>query len=341
MAAGGFKTFVAGETLDQDEINNFLMQGMLVFADATARDAAITSPVEGQFAFLKSDDKVYFYDSSAWVEFVSGAETPVATGGTIYTDTVSGVNYKYHAFTASGDFVVTDPNDALFHYIMVAGGGSGGGGFASNNAESGGGGGGGVIFGSGTLAAGTYPVVIGAGGASSGYHGSDTTFNGETASGGGPGDDIEDGTGNMDGGSGGGGINGGAGGSGVDGQGRDGGESTSLTEAGMGGGFGGAAFNRRASGDGVYLGTWLGAGNGYGLAGLSFADGWFAGGGGGRGVENGGLGTDSVYGENSTGTDASANTGGGGAGSYGNPGGNQQGSLGGSGIVFVYYEVKA
>lgn len=267
--------------------------------------------------------------------------TPQATGGTTYTDTVSGVTYKYHVFTASGDFVVTNPHDGLFNYILIAGGGSGGGGFSSNNAESGGGGGGGVIFGSAKLTAGTYPVVIGAGGASSGYHGSDTTFNGETALGGGPGDDIEDGTGNMDGGSGGGGINGGAGGSGVDGQGRDGGDSTGLTAAGFGGGFGMAGQGTSKAGDGVYLGTWVGAGNGYGLAGLSFADGWFAGGGGGRGDSNGGLGTDSVYGANSTGTDASANTGGGGAGSYGNPGANQQGSLGGSGIVFVYYEVIA
>jgi hypothetical protein len=32
MAAGGYKEFVAGETLDQDEINDYLMQGMLVFA---------------------------------------------------------------------------------------------------------------------------------------------------------------------------------------------------------------------------------------------------------------------------------------------------------------------
>jgi hypothetical protein len=84
MAAGGFREFVAGETLDEDKINDFLMQGMLVFADATARDAAITSPVEGQFAFLKSDDSVSFYDGSDWVAL---AESPftvdflVAAGG--------------------------------------------------------------------------------------------------------------------------------------------------------------------------------------------------------------------------------------------------------------------
>jgi hypothetical protein len=43
MAAGGFKEFVAGETLDEDEINDFLMQGVLVFAGTAARGSAITT----------------------------------------------------------------------------------------------------------------------------------------------------------------------------------------------------------------------------------------------------------------------------------------------------------
>lgn len=339
MAAGGYKEFVAGETLDQDEINDYLMQGMLVFAGTAARGSAIGTPVEGQFSYLADTDAVEFYDGSAWTALSTAPETPVATGGTAYTDTVSGVNYKYHVFTASGDFVVSDPNDGLFNYILIAGGGSGGGGYSSLNAESGGGGGGGVIFGSAKLTAGTYPVVIGAGGSPAGYRGNDTTFNGDTAVGGGPGGDIKDG-GTADGGSGGGGRGTLAGGAGVDGQGRAGGDGVSITEAGFGGGFGMSGSTSNA-GDGVYLGTWIGAGNGYGLPGLSFADGWFAGGGGGRGDSDGGLGTDSVYGASATSTNASANTGGGGAGSYGSPGGNQTGSDGGSGIVFVYYEVKA
>jgi hypothetical protein len=54
MAAGlGFKTFTTGEVLTAADTNGYLMQGVLVFADAAARDAAITSPAggaEGQFA---------------------------------------------------------------------------------------------------------------------------------------------------------------------------------------------------------------------------------------------------------------------------------------------------
>jgi hypothetical protein len=54
MAAGGFREFVAGEILTEDLINDYLLQGVLVFAGTAARGSAITSPVEGQFAFLKT-----------------------------------------------------------------------------------------------------------------------------------------------------------------------------------------------------------------------------------------------------------------------------------------------
>ena len=66
MAAGGFKTFSSGDVLTAADTNNFLMQGILVFADATARDAAVTSPVEGQACYQKDDDKLRIYDGSAW-----------------------------------------------------------------------------------------------------------------------------------------------------------------------------------------------------------------------------------------------------------------------------------
>jgi hypothetical protein len=70
MAAGlGFKTFTTGEVLTADNVNGYLMQGVLVFASATARDAAITSPQEGQCCYLKDTDAVQTYSGSAWVGF--------------------------------------------------------------------------------------------------------------------------------------------------------------------------------------------------------------------------------------------------------------------------------
>jgi len=44
MAAGlGFKTFLTGDVLTAADTNGYLMQGVLVFATAAARDSAITS----------------------------------------------------------------------------------------------------------------------------------------------------------------------------------------------------------------------------------------------------------------------------------------------------------
>jgi hypothetical protein len=70
MAAGlGFKTFTTGEVLTAADTNGYLMQGVLVFASAAARDAAITSPEEGQCCYLKDTDAVLTYSGAAWVGF--------------------------------------------------------------------------------------------------------------------------------------------------------------------------------------------------------------------------------------------------------------------------------
>jgi hypothetical protein len=74
MAAGlGFKTFTTGEVLTAGDTNGYLMQGVLVFATATARDAAITSPQEGQTCYLKDTDAVMTYSGSTWVQVGGGA----------------------------------------------------------------------------------------------------------------------------------------------------------------------------------------------------------------------------------------------------------------------------
>jgi|LakMenE01Jun11ns_1017448.scaffolds.fasta_scaffold9875946_2 hypothetical protein len=96
MAAGqGFKTFVTGEVLTAGDVNGYLMQGINVFTNATARDAAITAPAEGQFAFTKDNNSLWYYDGAAWV--ASGATgdiegvtatSPLTGGGTSGTVTV-------------------------------------------------------------------------------------------------------------------------------------------------------------------------------------------------------------------------------------------------------------
>jgi hypothetical protein len=92
MAAGlGFKTFNTGDVLSAADVNGYLMQGVLVFADATARDAAITSPQEGQFAFLKDTNVTTYYTGSAWANLdTTGMTNPMTTtGDTIYSSSGS------------------------------------------------------------------------------------------------------------------------------------------------------------------------------------------------------------------------------------------------------------
>lgn len=69
MAGAGFKLFADGNVLTASEVNTFMMQQqIMVFASAAARDAAILSPSEGMFAFLKDVDKLTVFKTS-WGDF--------------------------------------------------------------------------------------------------------------------------------------------------------------------------------------------------------------------------------------------------------------------------------
>ena len=107
----GFKTFTVGEVLSAADVNGYLMQGVLVFATTAARDAAITAPQEGQFAFTKDTNSLFYYDGAAWV--ASGATgdiegvtagTGISGGGTSGTVTVT--NSMATAIDAKGDLIV-------------------------------------------------------------------------------------------------------------------------------------------------------------------------------------------------------------------------------------------
>jgi hypothetical protein len=85
MAAGqGFKQFATGDILTAADTNGYLMQGIWVFASAAARDAAVTSPQEGNACYLKDTDVIQVYSGSAWV-VKSGGSSPLTTKGDLYT----------------------------------------------------------------------------------------------------------------------------------------------------------------------------------------------------------------------------------------------------------------
>lgn len=263
----------------------------------------------------------------------------------------SGVAYAKACLAASGNIPqwtdakpltpATDCSGNLvpptINSLIVAGGGGGGG------STAGGGGAGGLVFtGNQTISATSYPITVGSGGASStqqtsGYSGTNSSFNGLTAIGGGGG-------GYSTGSGGGGGLAGGSGGGGetyyssygpgggTAGQGYAGGAGgAGYTNAGGGGGAGGPG--------GTSYVTNIGGSGGGGVAyNISGSLVYYAGGGGGG---NGGAGGNGGGGAGYSGAGAAgtANTGGGGGGGFNYAGGS--GGAGGSGIVIIAYPTSS
>ena len=234
-----------------------------------------------------------------------------SSGGSV---TTSG-SYTIRTFTANDTLVVTTPG--LVKVLIVAGGGSGGNGQAGVY-FGGGGGGGAVIEGIMYLAAGSYPVVVGAGGLAQatlrtvGNNGQNSSFNGATALGGGGGS----------GGNGGSGLNGGSGGGGCN----------SGVTAGLAvpNAYKGVIQYGYAGGTGV--GNATGAGGG-GAGGVGAAGGTGTGGIGRNSTITGAVAAYAAGGAGSGGASGAANTGNGGAG-YVPPGSS---GAGGSGIVIISY----
>ena len=104
MAAGlGFKNFTSGSVLTAAEVNGYLMQGINVFASTAARDAAITAPAEGQFAFTKDTNGLWYYDGATWVAStdVVGANPNLIINGNF---TINQRGYVSAANLASGAY---------------------------------------------------------------------------------------------------------------------------------------------------------------------------------------------------------------------------------------------
>jgi hypothetical protein len=81
--ANGFKVFSTGEVLTAADVNDYFMEQVVaIFADSTARDAQITSPIEGQFCFLADTNELQFYNGAAWTGYIGDGDITGVTAGT-------------------------------------------------------------------------------------------------------------------------------------------------------------------------------------------------------------------------------------------------------------------
>ena len=83
--ANGFKVFAVGEVLTAADVNDYLMeQSISIFADSTARDAQITSPIEGMFCYLADSDVLQLYTTS-WNDYIGAGDISAVNAGTNLT----------------------------------------------------------------------------------------------------------------------------------------------------------------------------------------------------------------------------------------------------------------
>ena len=128
----GFKTFATGDVLTAADTNGYLMQGVWTFASATARDAAVTSPQEGNMCYLKDTDAVQYYSGSAWTavgaasSFVgcslsksADQSTTTATTTTITFDTELFDTSSFHD-NATNNSRITVPAGKAGYYLLIA-----------------------------------------------------------------------------------------------------------------------------------------------------------------------------------------------------------------------------
>jgi hypothetical protein len=116
-----FTVWATGTTVTAADFNTFLQQQVLTtWADLSALNAGIASPVEGMFAFTRDNDTLYYRSSSAWVATSLTADitsvvagTALSGGGTSGDVTVNvDVNSASTVTATSSDYIlISDVTD--------------------------------------------------------------------------------------------------------------------------------------------------------------------------------------------------------------------------------------
>lgn len=282
------------------------------------------SNVLGHFRHNTDRKAVEFNDGTGWQVVKSLLNT---TGGTI----IETPAYRLHAFLSSGTFYTDTALNV--DVLVVGGGGAGGQGYGDQDTGKGGGGAGGVVYKQGhSVTAGSYPIIVGAGGAgrshgwnsatTSGMKGDNSVAFGVTANGGGGGGCSDNYAAPTAGGSGGGGGSRNATDSNTQGAASNQSSYAGWISKGNAGGYGGGNGNYGGAGgggaNGIGGGPVVSSNNstgGNGGAGIDLSSifgtwfgeaGWFGGGGGGGSYSTSTLLSQSVGGQGGGGNGVSA-----------------------------------
>ena len=117
------KQWVNGDVLTAADQNALSDQAINRFADATARDASITSPSEGMFVYLTGTNALQYYDGSSWTAtdltsditgITTAANSSMAGGATSGAPSLTvDVNNTTSATAVATDYVlIADTSDS-------------------------------------------------------------------------------------------------------------------------------------------------------------------------------------------------------------------------------------
>ena len=116
MAGAGFKVYATGDLITASDFNTFIQeQIVMVFANSTARDSAVSSPSEGMFCFLKDSDVLQFYSGSTWTNFIGEGDITGVTAGAGLTGggTSGGVSLALN-ITGQSSVAVASGDEIIF-----------------------------------------------------------------------------------------------------------------------------------------------------------------------------------------------------------------------------------
>jgi hypothetical protein len=111
MAGQGYKTWVAGEQLTAEKVQQYLQdQSVMRFATSAVRGSALTGVVsEGMVSYLDDLNRIEVYNGTAWAQVTPDVpNASPGTAGVVYGQTLTlGTNHLKFGYQAGGSGTVT------------------------------------------------------------------------------------------------------------------------------------------------------------------------------------------------------------------------------------------